>query len=103
MKGFTIKVDDVTFVEKQMALGFSDRDFTSLQISVITYMYLFPIDFSERLVKDKKTHSKKSVENIISDFRKEGLVIGKGKETKLNEEIKLVNDENQFFVLYVKA
>ena len=99
MKGFTIKLTKVEFIEKQIALGV--EGLSDLHVSVMAYMYLYPINYASKLVFDKKTKNKKSVENVVTYFRKVGFVEGKGKETKLSENIKLF-DVDEFAVVYVK-
>lgn len=59
------------------------------ELLVLSYVFLHGRDAIEKMVSEKELSSRKTVENYISAFRKQGLILGTGKETRLNPDIKI--------------
>ena len=63
------------------------------ELMALSYVYLYGNDAPAYLVKDKVSTNEKSIENIISKFRKKGIIIGVREQTKLNPGIKLYQED----------
>lgn len=68
------------------------------ELKALTYVYLYGNKAPEMMVQDRLTRSEKSIENIISTFRKKGLIIGTREDTTLHEQIKPKSESIAFTV-----
>jgi len=88
-----IKHTDTLIVSKEELVAFQLRyilidhkPITETEFNVLAYVYLYGRQAIDKVVKAEILSNDKTVENIISKFRKKGLIHGIGKKTskKLN-------------------
>ena len=90
-----IKHTDTLIVSKEELVAFQLRyilidhkPITETEFNVLAYVYLYGRQAIDKVVKAEILSNDKTVENIISKFRKKGLIHGIGKKTKLHPQIK---------------
>lgn len=78
----------VELVKFQLKYILEKHNFNSTELLTLSYVYLFGERTPTIMVNNKLSKSEKSIENIISKFRKKGLIQGFKEETMLHPLIK---------------
>lgn len=73
------------------------------ELVILSYIYLYGIEAIDRIVKEGILTSRKTVENCISKFRKDGIVEGRGKNTKLHKNLSMIDGNNITFIVKVNC
>lgn len=87
-----IKFSTVDSIVFQLGVMFPQTKLTDTHLKCVAYYYLYS-DALDKLVEAKVFKNSKSGQNYVSDLRKAGLLVGKGKETKVNPKIKLQTND----------
>lgn len=105
MKVYLVELSPVDFYKQQVNFGFGENKLTRLEQLVITYMYLYPDDYVERLIADGHSAHPKAIENIITVFRRNGVVQGRGRgnKTKLTTNIDFIPEKSDGFCALFKV
>lgn len=94
-----IKVSRKELIEFQLKWILKDiMVVNDTQLQTLAFVYLHKNEAPDRMLEAKLTKNKKSIENIISDFRKSGIILGSRKETRLNEQIRPLLESIAFTV-----
>lgn len=83
-----IRLNEVELVKFQLSYILRAIDISDTELYTLSYMYVYEEDVPSLMVKEGKIKREKSVENIISKFRKKGIIQGKGIETRLHPNIR---------------
>jgi len=97
-----IEVNKEELVRYQLEHILKGYNLNITDLNVLTYVYLYQDKASEIMVSKGYSKSEKSVENLISKYRKLGLVQGTRKNTKLNEQINPIYLEDLEYTLILK-
>ena len=93
----TLQVTEVELIKFQLRYILQGFAVNETELTILSYIYLYGYDI-DRIVKDGVLSSIKSVENYISKFRKNKIIIGLKEETRLNPSIKLFKESISFTI-----
>jgi len=94
-----IKLTKEELIKFQLRWILKDKiELNDTQLSTLAYVYLYKYEAPSKMVADNIGKSEKSIENIISIFRKTGLIEGLRSNTRLNPNIKPVLADINFTV-----
>lgn len=91
----TFKKKSVTrlgLIECQLANALHRFDYNNKDHTMLAYIYLYGKEARNKIVEDKLSKSRGSIDNYISKYRLDGVVVGTGGETRLNPEILIINE-----------
>lgn len=71
---------------------------TETELEVLAYIYLYGRKAIFEITKVRFLTSEKTVENMITAFRKKGLVQGVSKETRINPNIVILVEDIEFTI-----
>ena len=74
---------------------------TKTELTILSYIYLYGKDAVNKVVENEILSSKKTVENYISKFRKDGVVVGIREKTQLHPNINIIDSNNISFIIKV--
>jgi len=97
-----IEVNKEELVRYQLEHILKGYNLNITDLNVLTYVYLYKDKVPEVMVAKGYSKSEKSVENLISKYRKLGLVQGTRQDTKLNEQINPIYLEDLEYTLILK-
>ena len=93
MYTFPLKFEEVDFYIFQLSIILYRQTLNNSHLRILAYYHLYeePID---KLLEDNCFSSRKSIENYVSELRKLGILVGKGRKsvTKLNPSIRLLDE-----------
>ena len=87
-----VKVTQVGLIEHQLAGILAKFDYNRKDRTLLAYIYLYGTEARAKMVEDKLSMSRGSIDNYISKYRKDKVVVGTGVETRLNPEIPIINE-----------
>ena len=98
----TLELEKEDFVEFQLKwLLKGVYSTTKTELKLLSYIYFYGVDAIQKVIDKGLFRSSKSVENYISKFRKEGIVIGVGADTKLHPGLKIIENRDITFIVKV--
>ncbi len=83
-----LKFKLIDFLVFQLDIALPGLSLSKTHKVILAYYYMYDNAVS-KVIEDEVLTSEKSCMNYVSDLRKTKLLIGKGKETKVNPKIKL--------------
>lgn len=90
------ELDKIDFIAFQFKFIFYGVSFNDTELKVLAHLYLHEENAIESVISNKVMGNAKSVENMISKFRKLGIVEGRSKNTRLHEGIKPILEPIEF-------
>lgn len=85
--GRPLKFNLIELLKLQLKL-FLPHKISDTHRAVLAYFYIYP-DPINRLISDRYFKNKPSADNYVSQLRKDKLLVGYGKDTKVNTSIHL--------------
>lgn len=92
------KVSKEELVRFQLQYTLEQYDIADTELTVLAYIYLYGRDAIQKLLDDTILKSKKSIENIITKYRKEGIIHGLRQDTALHPGIKPFLENIEFSI-----
>lgn len=94
------RVSKIELVKFQLEWIFNNSQVSlnNTEILTLSYIFLYKDKAHYMMVKDNHVSREKSIENIISKFRKKGLILGKGSSVELHSGITPVLSDIDFTI-----
>lgn len=96
----SVDIPHLLSYQLKWALSSVDSNITDKELLILAYIHLYGKDALDKCVEAGLYKSRKSLENIISKYRKLDVITGKGDDIKLNEGIVLVEGNISITIKY---
>lgn len=103
----TLEYPEIINVTKEELVEFQLRyilkgvaETTPTDEKILSHVYFYKDKAIDTIHERRILTSRKSIENYISKYRKLGVIVGKGKNTRLNPSITLVEEDMSYVIKF---